>query len=107
MSHWSDEVADKALEATPVEVHLYLEQKSATEFRECFGYGYKPQTIHGQAANGGIVYPPATFVFNGPVGEVRGAYFVVNGRIRNAESFVKPIPIVTPGSKIEVVARLD
>lgn len=99
---WADEIADEALIDTPVEVHLYLEQKSPTEFREPLGYGYKPQTVRAKKTNGGIVYEPAVFVFSGPAGDIRGVFIKVGGVIRDAQSFVKSVPVVTPGSKLTI-----
>jgi hypothetical protein len=46
-------------------------------------------------------------VFNGPVGSVRGYYLLVDGRIRESESFEKPIPIATSGDRIEVMGRIE
>lgn len=104
---WLDDQTNADLLEHKWEMRLFLEQKSPTQFNEVWAGGYTPQPLTPRIEGEDIVFEPAVWIFNGPAGTVRGYYVLVDGRIKHAESFDKPIVVNTSGSKIEVVARIE
>lgn len=103
---WADDDSLNDLAAKRAEIRLYLEQLSATEFREAWGGGYAPAQGKGERDGEAVVWK-ALFSFNGPVGTIRGYYLLIGGIIKESKAFDKPIPIAVNGDKIEVNHRVE